>query len=108
MVLECRIPPTGTNRQLKGPEGQARKKRESLQGGGEKEKKKISLSSEVELAENFPPDFRSILCLLGSPAHFRHTSHFPSKYQRKVSQLEEETVVEGGGATTAAAAAEDS
>lgn len=106
MVLECRIPPTGANRQLKGPEGLARKKQESLQGGGERgraREKKISLSSKVEPAENLSPTFLVFCLLLGNPAHyFGHTSHFPSKCQRKVSQEEEEAVVEGESGTAAA------
>lgn len=67
MVLECRSPPTGTNRQLKGPEGQGRKKREG-RGEKKKEKKKISLSSEVKLAEK-SPSFPQILCLLDNSTH---------------------------------------
>lgn len=89
MVLECRSPPTGTNRQLKGPEGQGRKKWE-VSRGGERRKKKISLSSEVKLAEKFPFS-PQILCLLDNSTHFRHSSDFffSSKSQRKLTREEE-------------------
>lgn len=69
MVLECRSPPTETNRQLKGPRGRVGGEWEGFQ------EKKLSLSNELKLVQKLPL-FPHSLCLISNPAHSSRSSDF--------------------------------